>query len=248
MLVSRPLAAVLLAVASAPVAATFHLMSIREVYVGPAADPNAQYVELQMYAAGQDEVQGHSLTFYGPTGNLLGTLPFPANVPNGATQSYILVATDQAVTRFGVAADLTMTPLLTPAGGKVCFADVDCFSWGNYTGESIVPSPSGNPFNPAMGLAADSAARRDSTGGTSATMLDANDDTDDSAADFDVAAAPAPTNNSSAPDPDPCPSYGCDGGSGGGSGGYGSGGAQSLIGSLGLLLMAALRRRALRPA
>ncbi|MGH6960710.1 MAG: hypothetical protein ACREE7_09520, partial [Dongiaceae bacterium] len=144
----RSFVAALLLAASAPADAIFHLMSIREVYVGPVVDANAQYVELQMYSAGQNFVDGHSLTFYGPTGTLLGTVTFTADVANGPSQAYIFVATNEAVTKFGVAADLVMTPLLDPVGGKVCFADVDCLSWGSYSGVSNTPSPSGNPFNP----------------------------------------------------------------------------------------------------
>jgi hypothetical protein len=233
-------AAVLLGTA-APAAAEFHLMSIREVYVGPADDASAQYVELQMYAAGQNFVDGHSLTFYGPTGTLLGTVTFAADVANGANQASILVATAEAETRFGVEADLAMTALIDPAGGRVCFADVDCFSWGNYSGEATTPSPSGNPFNPGGGLTPDDAARRDISGGTSASQLDASDDTDDSAADFAFAASPSPTPNSAGGGGEEC-TYDC-GGGGGGGGGYGGGGALSLLASLGLIL-AGLARRA----
>jgi hypothetical protein len=235
------IAVVLLGVA-APAAATFHLMSIREVYVGPADDASAQYVELQMYSSGQNFVQGHSLTFYGPTGTLLGTVTFAADVPNGANQDYILVATAEAEAKFGIDADLMMTALIDPAGGKVCFEDVDCFSWGNYSGGSTTPSPSGNPFNPAGGLTPDSAALRDISGGSNASQLDAADDTDDSAADFDFAAAPNPTNNGPAdPGGGGCETYNC--GGGGGGGGYGGGGALSLFGSLLLLLALGRGRR-----
>ena len=232
----RPLAAVLLAAAAAPASATFHLMSIREVYVGPVADPDAQYVELQMYSSGENFVQGKALTFYGPTGTLLGTVTFPADVNNGANQAHILVATSQAVTKFGVAADFSMTALLDPTGGKVCFENVDCFSWGNYSGGSTTPSPSGTPFNAPDGLTADMAARRDISGGSSASMLDANDDTDDSAADFAFAASPAPTNNTTG-----AGGGGGYGGYGGGGGGYG-GGALSPISLLLLLVLRARRR------
>ncbi len=47
-----------------PAQATFHLMSIREVYPGSAAAPESSYVELQMYAAGQEMVEhpwGHAV-------------------------------------------------------------------------------------------------------------------------------------------------------------------------------------------
>jgi len=52
------LAAMLVLVALAPPVAdaTFHLMRIREVYPGSAANPGAEYVELQMYASGQNFV------------------------------------------------------------------------------------------------------------------------------------------------------------------------------------------------
>ena len=199
----------------APALAEFHLMSIREVYVGPAGDPNAQYVELQMYAAGQNVVDGHDLTFYGATGTLLGTVTFTANVPNGGNQDYILIATNEAATKFGVTADLVMTPLLNPAGGKVCFENVDCFSWGSYSGTHTSPSPSGNRFNSGGGLTADTAVRRDISGGSNPSTLDAADDTDDSAADFDFAPSPNPISNG--------PADG--GGPGGGGGGGGGGGA-----------------------
>ncbi len=223
-----PLLIAVLLAASAPAGATFHLMSIREVYVGPAIDANAQYVMLQMYASGQNQVQGLDVTFYGPTGTLLGTVTFPTDVPNGADQAYILIATTEAVTRFGVAADLAMTPLLNPAGGKVCFESVDCFSWGTYSGNAATPSPSGTPFNAAGGLTADTAVTRDISTGTP-TLIEAGDDTDDSAADFDFAAAPDPQNNP--PDNPP-----------GGGGGGGGGGALSPM-ALVLLLLAWSGRR-----
>jgi hypothetical protein len=236
----RAAAAVLILGFAAPAAADFHLMSIREVYVGPADDAEAQYVELQMYEPGQNRLQGHSLTFYGPTGTLLGTVTFPADVPNGSDQDSVLIATAEAETRFAVNADLTIASLLEPAGGKVCFENVDCFSWGSYSGNATTPSPSGNPFNPAGGLTPDSAALRDISGGASASQLEAADDTNDSAADFDFAGAPDPTGNGSGTPCDP-EEYNCDGG-GGGAGGGGGGGAQSLIASL-LLLLLALGRR-----
>lgn len=237
----RRAVAVLLMGFAAPAVAEFHLMSIREVYVGPADDASAQYVELQMYSPGQNMVDGHSLTFYGPTGTLVGTVTFPADVANGANQASILVATAEAEARFDLSADLAMTALIDPAGGRVCFADVDCFSWGNYSGEATTPSPSGNPFNPAGGLTPDGAARRDISGGTNASQLDAADDTDDSAADFDFAATPSPTTNAAGGGGE-C-TYDC--GGGGSGGGYGGGGPLPLHASL-LLLALGFGRRARR--
>ena len=45
----------------------FHFMKIREVSVG-GGNPGAAFVELQTYAAGQSNIQGHSVTFYDETG------------------------------------------------------------------------------------------------------------------------------------------------------------------------------------
>lgn len=233
----RPVLAILLAVAAAPASATFHLMSIREVYVGPADNANAQYVVLQMYEAGQNAVMGHDVTFYDAAGNELGAVTFPSHLANGESQDYILIATTEAETKFAIDADLAMTPLLAPAGGKVCFENIDCFSWGTYSGSTTTPSPTGTPFNAAGGLTADSAARRDISGGTSASELDAGDDTDDSAADFDFAASPSPQNNG----PQGTCTYDCGGGGDGGGGG--GGGALPPLASLMLLLLWGARRR-----
>lgn len=235
----RVVVAVLLMGVAAPAAAEFHLMLIREVYVGPVDDADAQYVELQMYEPGQHRVGGHSLTFYGPTGAVLGTVTFPMDVPNGSNQDSILVATAEAEARFTVNADLAMSALLDPAGGKVCFENIDCFSWGSFSGDSTTPSPSGNPFSPVDGLTPDSAALRDISAG-SASQLEAADDTNDSAADFDFAVAPDPTGNVSGTPCDP-EAYNCDGDGGGGGGGYG-GGALGWLTSLLLLALGFARR------
>ena len=53
-----PLAALgALLVAAPAVQASFHLIKVREVYPGTTADPGSGYVELQMYAGGQNLVQ-----------------------------------------------------------------------------------------------------------------------------------------------------------------------------------------------
>ncbi len=45
-----------------PALATFHEMMIREVYPGSGASPNSEYVELQMWAPGQNFVGGHQIS------------------------------------------------------------------------------------------------------------------------------------------------------------------------------------------
>ena len=177
---------------AADLSAAFHLMSVKEVYGGSAAAPDARYVVLQMYAGGQNFVAGHSLIFYGATGTEITRFTFTGNVGNGADQATLLIASPEAVTRFGVAVDLSMTAsALLPAGGKVCFDTFDCMSWGSYSGST---DGVGNAFNPVGGIPAGQAARRRLDVFGSPTNLDFQDDTGDSANDFRLA-TPNPVNN-----------------------------------------------------
>ncbi|HKY35656.1 MAG TPA: hypothetical protein VJN18_06955 [Polyangiaceae bacterium] len=171
--------------------AAFHLMSIVEVFPGTATAPTAQFIELQMYAAGQNLVAGHSITVHDASGTIVGTFSFPGNVSNGANQARVLIATSQAQTTFGVTANLTMTSSIALAGGKVCFDSIDCVSWGNYSGP---PADAGTPFAAGTGLVLGQSMQRrlDISGG--ATTLESTDDTNNSATNF-VLAQPTPTNN-----------------------------------------------------
>ena len=184
--------AVGLLLVSAPALSTFHLMKVVEVFPGTAASPNAQYVVIQMYASGQELVGGHAITVYNAAGTLTGTFTFPGNLPNGANQAKILIATSQAENFFGLTADLVMSASILSAGGKACWAGtLDCVAWGSYHGSS---AGVGTPFNAGSGLTSGRAAARRLNIAGSATMLDAGDDTDNSATDF-VFATPAPRNN-----------------------------------------------------
>ena len=189
---AKAMALPLAAMAAFPALATFHFMKVVEVFPGTAAAPNAQYVVIQMYAAGQQFVGGHAVTVYNAAGTPTATFTFPGSVANGANQARILIATPEAASFFGLSPDLVMSPSLLAGGGKVCFADtVDCVAWGAYAGSAIGV---GTPFNATSGLQSGRAAirRRDIAG--SATVLDGADDTDDSANDF-FTGLPAPQNN-----------------------------------------------------
>ena len=229
-----------------------HLMKVTEVFPGTASQPMAQYVELQMYTGGQNQVNGHAVRVYDAADTIVGTYTFTASVPNGASQSHILIATPQAESLFGVTADLAMTADIPLAGGKACFDSFDCVAWGNYGGDASNPSASGSPFNAAGGLQAGRAITRDISAGNAAT-LENSDDTGDSAADFDFNDAPAPTNNAGSSGALPGSGGGSTGG--GSTGGGASGGAPASGGGdsgalgglrLSLLLIAGLRRRLLR--
>jgi hypothetical protein len=189
-----------LAFAQAKIAqASFHLMQVREVYPGSAANPASEYIELQMWSSGQNLVSGHPLHIFDSTGMEIGGVTgFAANVPNGSNQSTILLATPQAVAQFGVAADAQLpgagTGTLDPAGGKVCFDNIDCVSWGSFSGSASQPSASGTP---APAIPDGSALRRTIAPGCP-TLLESVDDTNNSSVDFAVA-PPAPRNNATPP-------------------------------------------------
>ena len=205
-----------LGAAAAPADATFHLIMVREVYPGSVADPDAEYVELQMWASGQNLVQGHLLRSYDTTGAVTGTSSFPADVSRGADQSTLLLATPQAEAQFGIAADAPLSPAgqLSPGGGAVCWEAIDCVSWGSFAG--ALPSPAGSPAVPA-GIPDGMALRRSISRGC-ATALDPADDNDDSAADFAVV-FPGPRPNSMTPSERFCETGGGAGAGGGGQAG-----------------------------
>ena len=180
---------------SLPALATFHLMKVVEIFPGTAASPSAQYVVIQMYASGQNLVGGHALTVFNGAGAVVGTFTFTGNVANGANQAKLLIATSQAESFFGINADLVMSASMLSAGGKVCWAGtIDCVAWGAYTGSS---AGVGTPFNASGGLSPGRAAARRLNLSGSSTVLDAGDDTDNSANDF-AFVTPAPRNNAGA--------------------------------------------------
>lgn len=170
--------------------AAFHFIKITEVFPGTNAQPNAQYVELQMYSIGQNQVQTHSIVVYNAAGTSVGTYTFGAPVANGASQATILIATTEAATLFNVTADLTMTPTIPLAGGMVCFDNVDCVAWGTFN-FATPPNPVGRPAYQAKGLIVGRALQRKLGGNTT---LESGDDTDTSANDWEWG-TPSPKTN-----------------------------------------------------
>jgi 4a-hydroxytetrahydrobiopterin dehydratase len=137
-----------LVAASSPAQADFHLMKVQEVYAGSGTDPSADFVELRMDSAGQNRVGGHVLYLFGAP-DVYGGSPrhectIPANVPNAALDDRILFATSQFT---ATAPDFTIPPLLDGSGGAVCFENIDCVSWGSFSGQTTnqagTPLPGG---------------------------------------------------------------------------------------------------------
>ncbi|HET6997266.1 MAG TPA: hypothetical protein VFI03_01625 [Solirubrobacterales bacterium] len=180
--------------AAAPAAqATFHEILVREVY--PGGTDNDSYVVLQAYSSGQHLLSGHAVTAYNSAGASIGTFTFSGSVANSQNQMTVLVADTAYATGFptgpapnGTAANFN----LDPAGGAICWAGLDCVSWGAFAG-STSPT-SGSPADPA-GIPADTALRRTIAAGC-ATLLEPGDDTNVSANDFQDA-TPNPRANSS---------------------------------------------------
>lgn len=181
--------------------ATFHEILVREVYAGGAG--NDSYVVLQAYSAGQNLLGGHAVTAYGPTGTALGTFTFSGSVSNGQNQMTVLVADSEYAAGFpgGPAPNGTAASFnLDPAGGAVCWAGLDCMSWGSFSG-ATTPS-SGSPADPG-GIPAGKALRRTIAPNCS-TLLEFGDDTNVSATDF-LEATPNPRSSSSAIAETVCP-------------------------------------------
>jgi hypothetical protein len=203
---------------AAPVAsASFHLVSIRAVHAGTGAVGDPDYVELQMYAPGQNLVGGHTIRTYDGGGGQLTDYTLPANVGNGDNQRTILIAngamtpTPDATAGGGGSGTGNMNVNNGAAGGAVCWAvdsvtppsGVDCVSYGAFPGFTAgAPSPTGTP---AAVLENGNTLVRTITPNC-LTALDAADDTNNSAADFSlVSGFGTPRNNATTPTEQTCP-------------------------------------------
>ncbi|HEU4706735.1 MAG TPA: hypothetical protein VFS64_06095 [Solirubrobacterales bacterium] len=189
------------AFAAAPAAqASFHLIKVREVFAGSAED---SYVELQMYASGQEFLGTHAMTVYNSSGTLVHSSTFSSGVTNGANQATVLIGDSNVQSKFGVAPDLVDSGLSIPAaGGAACWnaggLPADCVAWGNFSGGATLQAATGttvgSPASPG-GVTAGKAIRRTIEPGCP-TLLEESDDTNDSATDF-AEVTPAPRDNAS---------------------------------------------------
>jgi hypothetical protein len=191
------------ALAGAGLAATAAIgasdMKLREVHDGGGS--GADYIELQMYSAGQSTVAGSYIATFDSAGNpLTPYYPLPANVPNGQSQRTVLITDGGA----GTPAPDFVAPLQVPApAGSACWVDFssgadDCVAWGSTAPPENDPSPVGMPvLFFGGGLQAGGTIRRTIAPGCP-TLLESFDDTGDSATDFSVV-SPDPRNNASPP-------------------------------------------------
>jgi hypothetical protein len=197
-----------LAVLAPAAQANHHLMRITEVYPGTGANPDSAYVEMTMYSAGETVTNGQSIRTYNATGAEIHSFAMPGNLAKGNNQSTVLIG--DSFPPNAVSADFTDTMLgtnLIAGGGAVCFTStafgpIDCVSWGNFTGNAVLPSSAGTP---AQAIPDTSGLTRDISAGCP-TALEASDDTNNSSADFDLIgfADLDPTPNTVTPTADLC--------------------------------------------
>lgn len=176
--------------------ASYHLIKIRSIFRGPS-NPAGAFIELQMYAPGQNFVGGHQIRIYTPTATTFSGFTLSSDVASGENQRRILIGDSSApgspdFTLPGIGTSLTNLA----AGGAACWDVVDCVSWGNFSGDTLLPSSAGMPI--AGGLSGSMVSVR-SIAANCPTALDAADDTNNSSADFGFAVGYVPRNNSLAP-------------------------------------------------
>lgn len=195
-------------------AADSHLIKVTEVYAGTGMAGTDDYVELQMLQAGQNLVSGREISVYDASGAKAYGFTFPSGVPNAQAQRTILLGAGPLAN--GVDPDFedaALAPALSKNGGAACFdaVPVDCVAWGDITpaGLALLPGAAGSPVAPT-GIPNGSSITRGIAAGC-ATLLEAGDDTDDSAADFEVTTDRTPRPNTGIPT-----ERSCGGGGGGG--------------------------------
>ena len=200
------LAALALALFASSALASNHEVKLREVYAGSSAHPGDEYVEVQMYASGENFMANViHLQLFNATGGMTQEFVPTTNPPNGENQARVLFATQSAQTDFSKPAGYTLPAgdNLSDGGGAVCYVSgtpgfVDCVSWGNFSGS--LPSPTGGNVDPS-GIPDGQAIRRSIAPGCP-TLLEGTDDTDHPSDWSD--ATPMPLNNADTPPEHSC--------------------------------------------
>lgn len=195
-----------LLIAPADASADHHLIKISEYYPGTLALSEDGFLELQMYSAGQNLVGGQEIHVYDSAGDppepaVYVVSPFLPAPANSESQRTILISgsNDPADGDYTENLDLEYDP----AGGGLCFVStegfgaIDCLEWGS--GTALIDA--GAPVLPG-GIPETSSVTRSIAPGC-ATLLEAGDDSDDSATDF-AATTPSPRPNSVAPTEKSC--------------------------------------------
>ena len=122
---------------SSPLPAAFHIMRIDELLTHAGGDSRIQFLELEMFAAGQNLVGGHSLEFYDQHGALIGEFTIPDDVDGRDNGDHILFGTTAFVENSDVPVDFLLPDgLIAPFSGRVCFEAIDCVAYGDFDGDN----------------------------------------------------------------------------------------------------------------
>jgi RTX calcium-binding nonapeptide repeat (4 copies) len=189
--------------------AAYHQNLIRQIHPS-SGQFGGEWVELQMYADGENLVAGKVIRTFNSTDQLNSQYVITGpNPPNGQNQRTILISS--LFQPMGVDADF-VAPVndlqMTGQDGAVCYTEnnpptytpIDCVAYGNYMGS--LPGVG----TPAVATPFESTLERSIAKGC-ATALDPADDTNNSSADFALSNNP-PRNNAAAPTETLCPGTG----------------------------------------
>lgn len=191
--------------------AAHHFMKIREVFPGSKATPTVQWIELQMYKPGQNFVSGQNVAVYNAFGTINAVATFDSDVPNGQNQRSILIGSPDTPGK-----DLMIEgPMMDPFGGAVCFESIgfgpiDCVSWGSFDPSAPPVFRRSNPYpgpslpNALPGGIPDGNSLERTIEPNCPTLLQGEDDTDSSLADFGANPLPTPRNNATTPTETEC--------------------------------------------
>lgn len=134
------LAAAPLALLPQSAAAAFHLNEITRVMAAFNGDSTIQAVEMKSLSAGENLVANDSINVYDANGAFVASLgKFTANVANSASGAHILCATSGFQTKFGITADLTLSPGLRVGTGQVAFKNAGCLVDAVAYGDVVTP-------------------------------------------------------------------------------------------------------------
>jgi hypothetical protein len=176
---------------------------ISEVYSDGSAS-HGDFVELQLLADGQEIPANAAIRICTATGSTCVNYLFPASsLPASVSQRTVLVGWfDNANADFGIPANFNF-PI---AGGSACYMQsvapspnvpIDCVAWGTYTAGAV------SVGSPAPALNGTQSLTRSEARGCP-TLMEAVDDSDNSAADFSLAPL-SPRSNFDTPTEAACP-------------------------------------------
>jgi hypothetical protein len=175
-------------------------IKIRSIFRGPTN--STAFVELQMYADGQNNLSGHNLNLWDATMGSGSAYSLLVDVPNGQNQRMVLLRdAGSAQPADFYLTNLGQTLSNWASGGLICWDTFDCVAWGNFTGSSP-PSPVGTPIAGGLSGTQVSVRRIDRA---CPTLLEGADDTNDSNADFGFAVGYPVRTNADTPTETPCP-------------------------------------------